>query len=200
MNSAALKRAKRDVRREVLAARDALDPSLRAAWSVAITDRLLSLPELEASAAVMTFWSFGSEVDTMPMIERLVARGVTVALPRIRHPDLEPRTWRPGEPMTHTSFGAREPAGGRTLRPDEPDVVVVPAVAFDRRGHRVGYGGGFYDRFLPGTRPDAIRVGAAFSAQLVEHDLPQGAFDLGVDAVVTERETVRLERPFNRAV
>jgi len=191
VNSAELKRAKREVRREVLAARDALEPSERAARSKMITDRLLALPELEAGGPVMTFWSFGSEVDTMAMIERLAARGITVALPRIQHPDMEPRTWRPGEPLTETSFGAREPAGGRVLRPGELDVVVVPAVAFDRAGHRVGYGGGFYDRFLPATRPDAFRVGVGFSLQLMDHDLPQGSFDLGVDAVVTERETMR---------
>lgn len=193
MNSAELKRAKRDVRREVLAARDALDPAVRAARSDAIADRLLGLPELEAAATVMTFWSFGTELATAPMIERLVARGAVVALPRIRRPDLEPRTWRPGEPLTETSFGAWEPAGGRILRPDELDVVVVPAVAFDRAGRRVGYGGGFYDRFLAATRPDALRVGVGFSLQVLDGPLPQGHFDLRVDALVTEAETLRCE-------
>ena len=191
MNSAELKRAKREVRRAILAARDAIDPAARAAGSQAIADRLLALPEVEAAGAVMTFWSFGTEVDTAPMIERLLARDVVVALPRIRHPDLEPRTWRPGEPVTETSFGAREPAGGRVLPPQELDVIVVPAVAFDRAGRRVGYGGGFYDRFLPATRPDALRVGVAFALQVVDEPLPQGHFDLRVDALVTQAETVR---------
>ena len=74
------------------------------------------------------------------------------------------------------------------------DVIVTPAVAFDRRGRRVGYGGGYYDRFFLRARSDAFRVGAAFGVQLVDGDLPAGHFDLRVHAVVTESEVVRCPR------
>ena len=93
-----------------------------------------------------------------------------------------------------TSFGAGEPVDGEVIDPSEIDVVVTPAVAFDRSGRRVGYGGGFYDRFLPKTRPDSTRVGIGFDVQLVDDDLPNGHFDLRVDAVVTDAEVVRIER------
>lgn len=194
MNSGELKRAKKQIRREVLARRDALTAEERERLGVLVSDRVLALPEVEAARAVMAFWTFGSELPTMPLIEALVARGVRVALPRIVEGDLEPRTWRPGEPTTTTSFGALEPAAGTALDPAEVDVVVTPAVAFDRAGRRVGYGGGFYDRFFPRARSDALRVGAAFAVQLVEGDLPAGHFDLRVHAVVTESETVRCPR------
>jgi 5-formyltetrahydrofolate cyclo-ligase len=67
-------------------------------------------------------------------------------------------------------------------------------VAFDRSGRRVGYGGGFYDRFFPRTRPDAFRAGIGFGAQIVDGELPGGDFDQRLDAVVTESETVRCRR------
>jgi 5-formyltetrahydrofolate cyclo-ligase len=92
-----------------------------------------------------------------------------------------------------TSFGAGEPVDGEVINPSEVDVVVTPAVAFDRSGRRVGYGGGFYDRFLPKTRPDSTRVGIGFDVQLVDDDLPNGHFDLRVDAIVTDAEVVRIE-------
>jgi 5-formyltetrahydrofolate cyclo-ligase len=203
VNSSELKRAKRRVRREVIAIRDAIPAPRRAELAVVVADRFLALPEVRAASTVMVFWSFGSELSTEPIIEGLLARGATVALPRIVEHDLEVRTWRPGEPVTETAFGAWEPAGGRRLAPQELDVVATPAVAFDRAGARIGYGGGFYDRFFPLSRPDAFRAGVGFGAQLVEGDLPGGGFDQRLDAVVTESETVRcprLEQPFNPAV
>ena len=200
MNSAELKRAKRTVRAEVLARREAMDPAERARRGELIVERFLTLPEVAAAAAVMAFWSFGSEVPTDGLISHLVEAGVTVALPRIVDGHLEPRTWFPGEPVTQTHFGAREPEAGRILRPDEVDVVATPGVAFDREGGRVGYGGGFYDRFLPTT--PAFRAAIAFDLQLVREPLPGAAFDLPVDAIVTESETVRAsgvpaDRPFS---
>ena len=195
MSGADLKRAKRAVRRRVLAARDEMPGSDRAERSARIAERVMSLPEVERASTVMAFWAFGSEPDTMPLIEALHARGVRIALPTIVEGDLEPRAFVPGDPVTETSFGACEPADGEAIDPGEIDVVVTPAVAFDRSGRRVGYGGGFYDRFLPKTRDDAARIGIGFDVQLVDDDLPNGHFDLRVDAVVTDAAVVRIERP-----
>jgi 5-formyltetrahydrofolate cyclo-ligase len=192
VNSTELKRAKRAVRARVLGRRDEIDPEERSRRGERIVRRFLSLPETEAAGTVMAFWAFGSEVPTDALISRLVERGVTVALPRIVGDHLEPRTWRPGEPVTQTHFGAREPQGGRVVQPREIDVVAVPGVAFDRAGGRVGYGGGFYDRFLPSTR--ALRAAIAFDAQLEEEPLPGAGFDLPVDVIVTESGTIRCAR------
>jgi 5-formyltetrahydrofolate cyclo-ligase len=194
VTSAELKRAKKAVRRDVLAVRDAMPPQERARLAERVAERFLGLPEVTGAGVVMAFSSFGSELPTMPLIERLLARGITVALPRIAAGKLEPRTWRPGEPATETSFGALEPTGGEVLAPGLIDVVATPAVGFDRAGRRVGYGGGFYDRFFPSMRSDALRVGVGFGIQLLEGDLPEGAFDMRVDAVITESETVRCPR------
>jgi 5-formyltetrahydrofolate cyclo-ligase len=196
MNSSQLKRAKRSVRRRVLEARDALDPAERAVRSAMITARCLELPEMATAVAVMAFWSFGSEVDTGPLLERLHELGTRLALPRIVDGDLEPRSWEPGDSTTTTSFGAREPADGNEVSPTEIDVVITPGVVFDRSGRRVGYGGGFYDRFLHRTRDDCIRVGVAFDVQVLPDGdvLPGGTFDLCVDAIVTDTELIRCDR------
>ena len=194
MRSQDLKRAKRDLRRRVIAARDAQTSAEREAGSLSVAERVLTLPEVVRARTILAFSSFGSELSTAPLIEALDSRGVTVALPVIVEGALEARTYRPGEPTTVTHFGAREPAGGRRLDPQEIDVVITPGVAFDRAGRRVGYGGGFYDRFLPLTRPDAVRVGVCFPVQLLEDDLPAGAFDLPVDVIVTPAEVVRCAR------
>jgi 5-formyltetrahydrofolate cyclo-ligase len=191
VTSGELKRAKREVRRRVLAARDATDPADRERAAAAIADRVLELPELVAARTVLAFSSFGSELSTMPLIEALTGRGVLVGLPVIVGEDLVARSWRPGEPTTEASFGALEPSGGDVIDPSAFDVIVTPAVAVDRTGRRVGYGGGFYDRFLPRTRTDAFRVAVVLPEQLVREDLPAGAFDLRVHAIVTPEEVIR---------
>jgi len=192
MQASELKRAKRAIRRAVLAARDALDDAERAARSIAIHERFLGLHEVETAGVAMVFWSFGSEVSTPPLLERLHARGVRLCLPRIEGGrDLTAVAYEPGDPLTETSFGAREPADGTVLEPHALDLIVTPGVAFDRSGNRIGYGGGFYDRFLRRTRPVVPRIALAFDVQVLATELPAGRFDLGVDMVVTETRTIR---------
>jgi 5-formyltetrahydrofolate cyclo-ligase len=200
VNSGELKKAKSAVRRRVLELRDALTPQERAEKAEAIAARCMDLPEIMSAGVVMAFWTFGSELPTMPVIEALLAGGHEVALPRIVDGDLQARTWRPGEPMTPTRFGALEPEAGRIVPADQVDAVLTPAVAFDRSGYRVGYGGGFYDRFFPTT--DAVRIGTGFSVQVVPERLPAGGFDLPVHVVVTEDQVIRprLEQRFKDGV
>lgn len=188
-----LKQAKRALRREVLAARDATPAQERAEHSRWIADRILALPELAAARVVMAFSSFGSEVDTASILEGLVARGARLALPRIEGTEIVAVTYRPGDAVTRVGFGALEPSGGEVVLDTEIDVVITPGVAFDRRGFRVGYGGGYYDRLFRRTRPEAFRVAAAFALQLVD-EVPHGPADLPVDMVVTEHEAIPCPR------
>jgi 5-formyltetrahydrofolate cyclo-ligase len=193
VTSSDLKRAKRDIRRRVLAAREALTADEQAAAAGAVAARVLALPELGRARTIMAFASFGSELSTDPLIDGLDARGITVGLPRIDGVELEVRSFRPGDPTTTTSFGAREPADGDPIAPETIDAVITPAVAFDRRGRRIGYGGGFYDRFLLRTRDDAVRIGVGADLQVLDEELPAGSFDLRVHVIVTPTETIRCE-------
>jgi len=191
VNSQELKRAKREIRRRVIAARDAMSAADRAAAGELVADRLLGLPEVAEAGIVMAFSSFGSEVPTDPLIARLCDRGVTVGLPKIVERELEVRSFRPGDPTTATSFGALEPTDGALIEPATIDVIVTPAVAFDRTGRRIGYGGGFYDRFFSLTGSTAVRVGVGTGLQVVAEDLPSGHFDLRVEVIVTPDEVIR---------
>jgi 5-formyltetrahydrofolate cyclo-ligase len=183
MRSHELKAAKRRIRGAMRSAREAIAPDDREAQTASATANLVSMPEVAQARVVMAFWSFGSEISTHGLLARLEASGKTVVLPSIHDGEIEPRTYRAGDPLEETSFGAMEPSLGEPVAPGAIDVVIVPAVAFDRVGRRIGYGGGFYDRFLATT--PAFRVGFAFDEQLVDEDLPAGDFDLKVSAVVT---------------
>jgi 5-formyltetrahydrofolate cyclo-ligase len=190
--SAQLKKAKRHVRARVKAERDAMSPTARAELGARAVGSLLDLPEIRMARRVMAFWSFGSEVATEPLVTALHERGVSVCLPRIEESDLVPRVYEPGDPTTMTTFGAREPGpDAERVNPATIDVVVTPAVAFDRGCRRVGYGGGFFDRFLGRSAPRAFRVGLAYSLQILDKELPSGRADVPVHAVVTDREVIR---------
>ena len=187
----ALAERKRDTRRSVLHERDALLEEDRRARSAAITERVMALPEIRSTRTVMAFWSFGSEFDTSGLIEALHAAGKRVVLPRVDGREVAAVVYVPGDPTAATSFGAMEPTTAGIVRPTEIDVVIAPGVAFDRNGRRVGYGRGFYDRFLRTVRADTPVIGVAFAVQLVD-EVPRAEHDRLVDVVVTEEELIRL--------
>jgi len=190
MKAHELKRAKRDVRRGVLAERDLLPPAVRADRAAAIAERVLGLEEMRSARTVLAFWSFGSEVPTAPMLRGMHDLGLVVALPRIEGAELQVLPYEPGDPLAETTFGAMEPAGGDPIDPTAIDVIVTPGVAFDRQGRRVGYGGGFYDRLFP-LANRARRIAVAFDLQVVDASLPAGRSDWSVHAIVTETGTIR---------
>ena len=189
MNSGQLKKAKAGIRRAVLAERDALAPEDREILGRRITERVLGLPEVASASTAMLFSSFGSEVSTATLIERLHGAGVGVVLPRIEARELVPIRYAPGDPTRRAAFGIEEPSGGEPVPFDQLDLVVVPGVAFDRRCGRIGYGGGFYDRALRLVGAPAVAI--AFSLQVLGTELPRGPFDRRVDAIVTDGETIR---------
>lgn len=139
---------------------------------------------LKPTAVVAGYRAIQHEIDPAPLLAALDARGLTLALPAISADALVFRAWRPGLPLVPGAFGIEEP-GASAVRL-EPDVVLVPLLAFDRRGHRLGYGAGYYDRALAALRAGAgVRaVGLAFDFQGVEV-LPSDGHDEPLDAVVT---------------
>jgi 5-formyltetrahydrofolate cyclo-ligase len=190
-----LKQRKRAIRRSVIERRDALPPAERAERSARIARHVHALPEIVRAITVMAFWSFGSEVETAPLLTGLHVAGKRVVLPRVERGDVVAVVYDPGDEVLAASFGAMEPTGAVTVEPSAVDVVITPGVAFDHEGSRVGYGGGFYDRFLPKTRAGVPAIGVAFSLQLVDEPLPRGSFDRRIDARVTEDGVLRFGAP-----
>jgi 5-formyltetrahydrofolate cyclo-ligase len=173
----------------MLAVRSSIGPEERARRAAAIETALFGLPQASGGGAWLLYWAFGSEVPTGALIERALADGRTVALPVLRDDRLEPRVLDRLEATAPSGYGPNEPRGGRALGPEELGLVVAPGVAFDRHGHRLGRGGGHYDRFLRGLGAGPSRVALAFHEQLVD-EVPHEPLDEDVDVVVTDREVV----------
>jgi len=185
--------AKREVRRRALAARDALPGAERARLSIAVCARAAALPELHAATTLMLYASFRSEVETMALFSWALKAGKAVCAPRILAAQLMAayRVADPEADLVPGSWGIPEPREGlEEVAPERMDAVVVPGAAFDAAGRRCGYGGGFYDTYLPRTRAGIPWVALAFEAQLVE-ELPCEPHDLACGILVTEARVIR---------
>jgi 5-formyltetrahydrofolate cyclo-ligase len=187
---------KHKLRKEVLDARIALPPHVVAEKSARIIQTLLKLDEYRYASTIMTYLDFRNEVQTGELVKRAMADGKRVAVPLTDpasgmltpsslsfYPDeLEPGAWGILEP---------KPRCVRPLDPSELDLIVVPGVAFDRRGNRLGYGGGFYDRFLLRTGPEAFYVAPAYEMQLCD-SVPRSSQDVRMHCLITEERIIRI--------
>lgn len=148
-------------------------------------------PDLPAGAAVSGFWPIGDEIDPRPLMAALADRGHPLALPVVIEPGslLVFRAWAPGDPLEGGVYGTRHPAADR---PEVvPRVALVPLLAFDASGDRLGYGGGYYDRTIAALRRDGpvVAIGVAYAAQEVDA-VPAGPDDQRLDWIVTENRLV----------
>ncbi|MDE1147450.1 MAG: 5-formyltetrahydrofolate cyclo-ligase [Azospirillaceae bacterium] len=197
----ALRAAKKAVRLAARRGRAALDVD-RTAAAKALADNFLEIsPKITdglvpVGVTIAGYWPVGDEIDPRPLMHRLAAMGVTVALPvcEAKGRPLLFRRWHPGTLLAPDIMGVpaptaeATPSGGAVI----PDVILLPLLAFDRAGGRLGYGAGFYDRTLDGLRRSrAIQaVGIAFAEQELDK-VPCDAHDQGLDWIVTERYAVR---------
>ena len=170
-------------RAEAAAAPDAAD---------ALRGRFLGAIAVPEDAAVSGYWPSRGEIDPRPLMTDLAGRGHAVGLPVVvaEAAPLRFRRWSPGDRLEPGAFKIDVPA---PFRPEVvPLVLLVPLLAFDRAGYRLGYGGGFYDRTLATLRRAAaatLAVGLAFAGQEIEA-VPRDGFDARLDWIVTEREAL----------
>jgi len=179
------------LRERMRGARAAIPPEERAARGARVEARLLTLPELGDARTVLLFYSFGTEIPTAVLARRLLARGYRVLLPYLTGDAMEAAEVRPGMPLEATDYGPKEPADRIAVDPERIDVVVTPGLAFDRSGHRLGYGGGYYDRYLSRLQAHAARVGIGFAEQVLDH-VPAEVSDEPVDVIVTDESVIRV--------
>ena len=184
--------SKAPLRAATLAARRALSDAQRQQASIRIVERLLRLPELREASTVLLYAALREEVDLATLVGPLHGRGTRTLFPRVRGERLELVAAADLRTLQLGHRGVREPAG-RTVDPGVVDVAVVPGVAFDPRGGRLGAGGGHYDRLLAELAATTTRVGTAFDCQLVPR-IPREAHDQPVHLVVTERSVHRPPR------
>ena len=183
---------KAQMRAALQARRDALPADERQAAAQTIAARTFPLAIMQGTI-VSGFMPLKSEIDPRPLLHRLAAVGASLALPAIagRGKPLIMRAWQWGEPLNAGVWGLREP---KPEAPEvDPDILLVPLLAFDRSGQRIGYGAGYYDMTIARlrARKTITAVGIAFAAQEVAA-VPATAFDAPLDLVLTERETIEL--------
>jgi 5-formyltetrahydrofolate cyclo-ligase len=182
---------KRALRKKAIADRASLIRAIDAhAAALAVRDRFLETFAPAIGTVVSAFWPVGEELDVKPLIDALHARGCVCALPvvTVKHMPLTFRVWHPGAAFIVSNFGIPEP--GPDCPPATPDISIVPLLAFDDAGYRLGYGGGYYDRTIEQLRllrrdPPYVTVGVAFEGQRAD-DLPHEPFDQPLDWIVTE--------------
>ncbi len=186
--------SKLELRKKIIALRNALPLQKLKDNSATIVTKLLALPEYRRAATVMAYVDFRNEVHTASILENALHQNKRLLIPITDVPnkklipsqvlhfpdDLTPGTWGILEP---------KPQCVRPVDPGEIDLVIVPGVAFDTAGNRMGYGGGFYDRFLPGTRVDTTLVSMAFELQVRSNVYP-AEHDVRIHILVTEERVL----------
>ena len=191
MHNGDLTARKKRIRREMRRLRDSLSADDIHSRSGAIEYKLWQLIDEREAESIMFYIDFGSEVRTQNCITKAINHGKTVIVPVCsadeRRELLPSRLLDLQREVEKSTFGILEPKPEfrRPFPPEKIDLVVVPGLAFDEKGYRIGYGGGYYDRFL--TRcPQALRVGLAYEMQMIECAFPW-EWDVPVHKIITER-------------
>ena len=186
---------KSDLRAAALAARDALSSDDRAAAAQGIAVRGLPI-EIKRGVVIAGYSPIRSEIDPAPLMRRLASQGARLALPVItaRGQCLRFRVWSPDDRLLRGPLGILEPSPARAEI--NPDIVLVPVAAFDKAGHRIGYGAGHYDRTLAQLRKSRsiTAIGLAFGAQQVDV-VPALQHDVALDYVLTDTEVFDFRSP-----
>jgi 5-formyltetrahydrofolate cyclo-ligase len=183
---------KEEFRQAAITRRDALPPEMRKAAAETIAACGFPL-RISPDVTVSGFMPLKSEINPLPLMQKLAEEGARLALPVVagRGQPLIMRQWKWGEPLDSGVWGIREP------KPDalqvDPDILLVPLLAFDRTGHRIGYGAGYYDMTIAGLRAKkpVTAIGIAFAAQEIAA-VPATPRDARLDLVLTEKEVIDL--------
>lgn len=185
---------KKALRKKIISIRDQLSPQDIAEKSSLIADSLYNLKAYRDAGVVMFFITFGTEVDTRPMVEETIKRGKLAlapkALPESRElipsrildweRDLVPGAYNIPEPDDNSL---------RPVKPETIDLLIVPGVAFDLKGNRLGYGGGYYDRFFPLLKKQTPLVALVFDLQILP-EIPVDEWDRRIDIIITEKRVI----------
>lgn len=186
---------KKQLRKDVIATINQMPTSEYEQSSLAIADRLLKEPSIINGKTIAITISRKTEVDTENIIERLWALGKTVVVPKC-HPADRSMTFHKIENFEQLEIvymDLKEPIESQTeyIEANEIDIIIVPGVVYDRKGYRIGYGGGYYDRFL--TQHTGVRISLAFQCQLIDC-VPKESHDVPVHLIITEKERIDCTR------
>jgi 5-formyltetrahydrofolate cyclo-ligase len=181
-----IEEAKAALRLKARSTRAAIQHIARTPAAKAVAEHFFKSVSLRPNEIVAGYWRIKDEMDCQPILIRLMDSFQPVCLPVVLGDELplELRLWEQGTPLYEAGFGTLAPS---ELSPQvEPDVIIVPLLGFDKRGTRLGYGGGYYDRTLERMSKKPRLVGIAFAAQEID-DIPRDAHDVPLDVIITEQ-------------
>lgn len=192
---------KTELRKAVLLKRDSIPLEVRVFKDQEITERLLSYSDFVKAETIMLYASFRSEVNTFPIIERTLKEGKTVVLPVVNALQRRLELYRINslDDLSPGYMGIMEPKPERAVAIEESslDFILLPGVAFDERGGRIGYGGGYYDRLVKNLTGNTRLVSLAYEEQIVEH-VPLEQHDQRVHAVITDRRVIEVQDGYRK--
>ena len=183
---------KTPIRQSILNRRRALAADMCLALSLQAQERLLASAEFDSAACVALYSPIANEVFTEEIFSAALRLGKRIVYPRVRGSQLEFCEVTDRQALSPGMLGVLEPQEGRPVAPERIDLVVVPGVAFDLFGHRLGYGKGFYDRTF-GARTRGLLAGFAFELQVVEQ-LPKEDHDVRLDLLITEARVIHFHQ------
>ena len=184
---------KASLRANAMARRNAIAADFRDDAAVLAAEVFMAKIAPRQGLTISAYWPIGSEIDTRPLLVRLMDLGCAVALPETQGDEpLIMRLWEKDAPLYPSGFGTLAPI--ETAPVVEPDLVVLPLLGFDRQGNRLGYGKGHYDRTIAAMSRKPTLIGLAFAGQEIDQ-IPHGAHDIPLDGVVTEAGLRVFERP-----
>lgn len=193
---------KKSIRERLLKLRESMDNEQVKEKSRRITEFVLGFESFRDSNTVMCYMDFRNEVKTRDIIKYCISSGKKIAVPVI---DKCIKTGRRGivpyvindveNGMEIGTFGILEPKkdAEKRINPEEIDFVLVPGVAFDKKGNRIGFGAGYYDRFLSKVRKDCIKAGLAFHSQILDN-IPAEEHDICMDFIISDKGILRIQR------
>ncbi len=175
---------KQTIRKKFLEKRDRIHKNFSEELKKNLINNFLNHTEISSGRIVAGYYPIGSEIDCLKILKLSHEKGATTAIPYIKEDKIiEFRKWRNGDPLIEGMFNIPTPKEEKIVI---PDIILVPLVAFDDTGIRIGFGSGIYDRSLP-FFSDSKKIGLAFFDQLNKKRLPKEEFDYPLDAVITEK-------------
>lgn len=181
---------KKDLRRQLIQRRKDMDRNYRQECDILIYNKLISCPEILSAETILTYISTEIEVDTIKFIEKMLETGKTVAVPRCEGKNMRFIQIKSLGSLVKGAFGIPEPTGNDEITDFTNAVCITPALSFNSLGYRLGYGGGYYDRFS--ERFNGISVGVCYEDFMGE--IPVEEFDKPVDILITDKEIRRIHQ------
>lgn len=183
---------KKQLRKEAKDFRRSITKDMAKESSRAIMDRLFSLPCMVDADVVFSFVSTKDEISTYDIMNEVLRQGKVLAVPLVIGKDMVFQRILSLEELKEGYYGIFEPENqkDRVMIPSHKDIILVPGLLYDRRGYRIGYGGGFYDKYFE-KYPDGIRIGVLYHGQL-RNQIEEEPFDQPLDCLITELECIEI--------